>query len=37
LFLWMDKQRATEILRNIYDNEEAWQFKPYVSEQSEQT
>ena len=37
LFLWIDKQRATEILRNIYDNEEAWQFKPYVSEQSEQT
>ncbi len=30
LFLSMGKQRATEILKDIYDNEEAWQFKPYV-------
>jgi hypothetical protein len=31
LFLSIDKQRATEILRSIYDNEEAWQFKPDVT------
>jgi len=29
LFLSVEKQRATEILKDIYDNEEAWQFKPY--------
>ena len=30
LFLSVEKQRAAEILKDIYDNEEAWQFKPYV-------
>lgn len=30
LFLSIEKQRATEILKDIYDHEEAWQFKPYV-------
>jgi uncharacterized protein YecE (DUF72 family) len=30
LFLSIDRRRATEILKDIYDNEETWQFKPYV-------
>lgn len=30
LFLSVEKQTAAEILKDIYDNEEAWQFKSYV-------
>jgi hypothetical protein len=29
LLLSIDNQRATKILRNLYDSEEAWQFKPF--------
>jgi hypothetical protein len=29
LFLSVDNQRATKILRNLYDSEEPWQFRPF--------
>lgn len=29
LFLSVDNQRATKILRNLYDSEESWQFRPF--------
>jgi uncharacterized protein YecE (DUF72 family) len=31
LLLVMDRQKATEILRNIYTQKETWQFKPYAN------
>jgi uncharacterized protein YecE (DUF72 family) len=30
LLLSMDKERATNMLRKIYSQKEAWQFKPYI-------
>jgi len=30
LLLSMDKERATNMLRKIYSQKEAWQFKPYT-------
>ena len=31
LLLTMERQKATEILRKMYSEEETWQFKPYAS------
>jgi hypothetical protein len=30
LFLSLDKEKATEMLRKIYSQKDAWQFKPYA-------
>jgi hypothetical protein len=30
LLLAMDKEKATKILRKLYSQKEAWQFKPYT-------